>query len=212
MIQKKARILHREDASCWVLPLIKSWNSFIIDLYSPRRCRRDWPSKDTAGEWIYQLVARVVRVSYWVLKKFGDPIGDCIPTSTMVQNSGALEAFSSDDLASIISDYHLIIRVPSADRIVEKGHDPFRQVPLRRACGGWAHAFHHVIFVEDTPGKESLATISFIDTNRPTSVVLGSLRGAITANGDARRLYASVSIPLRTRRPNVPTCQRAAEC
>ena len=35
-------IVHREDALCWVLLPIKSWNLFI-DL--SQRCQRDWPSK-----------------------------------------------------------------------------------------------------------------------------------------------------------------------
>jgi hypothetical protein len=38
VLQKTARILHREDALCWDLPPIKSWSSFV-DSHSIRRCR-----------------------------------------------------------------------------------------------------------------------------------------------------------------------------
>jgi hypothetical protein len=44
--RRMMQIVHREDVLCWVSPPIKSWNSFI-DLYSPRRCRRDWSRKGT---------------------------------------------------------------------------------------------------------------------------------------------------------------------
>jgi hypothetical protein len=52
---------------------------------------------------------------------------------------GGLSAFSSDDLASVISKYHHVVRVPTES--VEKGHDPLRQVLLKRAHSGngdWA--------------------------------------------------------------------------